>query len=195
MNAPTCRLLSIVLLGLAFVIPVRAANPELLNVSYDPTRELYQDVNRVFAAQWKQQTGQTLTIRDSHGGSGKQSRAVIDGLEADVVTLALAYDIDAIAKSTGKLEGKPWHWTAFTMTLTKGDFVVTSTSSVSDTKIHQVGTMRNKGQLVGNVTGDLTAFDCKHLDAKKAALATSVPAAPAPKASDTKAVPKPAPSK
>ena len=59
MNAPTCRLLSIVLLGLAFVIPVRAANPELLNVSYDPTRELYQDVNRAFAAQWKQQTGQT----------------------------------------------------------------------------------------------------------------------------------------
>jgi hypothetical protein len=95
------------------------------------------------------------------------------------------------AKGTGKLEGKPWHWTAFTMTLTKGDFVVTSTSSVSDTKIHQVGTMKNKGQLVGNVTGDLTAFDCKQLDAKKAALATSAPAAPAPKAPDTK----PAPSK
>ena len=109
MNAPTCRLLSVVLLGLAFAIPVRAANPELLNVSYDPTRELYQDVNRAFAAQWKQQTGQTLTIRDSHGGSGKQSRAVIDGLEADVVTLALAADIDSIA-TKGKL--LPVNWQA-----------------------------------------------------------------------------------
>ncbi|OHD70760.1 MAG: ABC transporter permease [Spirochaetes bacterium RBG_16_49_21] len=68
----------------------------LLNVSYDPTRELYQDFNKSFAAYWHKKSGQTVTIRQSHGGSGKQARSVIDGLEADVVTLALAYDIDAI---------------------------------------------------------------------------------------------------
>ncbi|MEP7042878.1 MAG: sulfate ABC transporter substrate-binding protein [Dokdonella sp.] len=72
------------------------ADTTLLNVSYDPTRELYREVNAAFAAQWKQQAGETLTINQSHGGSGKQGRAVIDGLEADVVTLALAYDIDAL---------------------------------------------------------------------------------------------------
>ena len=71
---------------------------EILNVSYDPTRELYEAVNASFQAYWKQKTGQTVTIKQSHGGSGKQGRAVIDGLEADVVTLALAYDIDAIAE-------------------------------------------------------------------------------------------------
>ena len=69
----------------------------LLNVSYDPTRELYKDVNAAFISYWKARTGQTLTINQSHGGSGKQARAVIDGLEADVVTLALAHDIDEIA--------------------------------------------------------------------------------------------------
>ena len=74
------------------------ADTELLNVSYDPTRELYQQLNEVFAKEWQAQTGETITIQQSHGGSGKQARAVIDGLEADVVTLALAYDIDAIAK-------------------------------------------------------------------------------------------------
>jgi sulfate transport system substrate-binding protein len=74
-----------------------AAPAQLLNVSYDPTRELYQDINAAFAKQWQGQTGQPVTIRQSHGGSGKQSRAVIDGLKADVVTLALAYDISAIA--------------------------------------------------------------------------------------------------
>jgi len=84
-----------------------AANHELLNVSYDPTRELYADVNQAFAAQWKQQTGETLTIRASHGGSGKQARSVIDGLEADVVTLALAADIDAISDK-GKLLPANW---------------------------------------------------------------------------------------
>ena len=84
-----------------------AASHELLNVSYDPTRELYADVNQAFAAQWKQQTGETLTLRASHGGSGKQARAVIDGLEADVVTLALAADIDAIADK-GKLLPANW---------------------------------------------------------------------------------------
>lgn len=71
---------------------------ELLNVSYDPTRELYQDFNQAFAKYWKDTKGQDVTIQQSHGGSGKQSRAVIDGLEADVVTLALAYDIDALNK-------------------------------------------------------------------------------------------------
>ncbi len=71
----------------------------LLNVSYDPTRELYAAENQAFAAQWQARTGQKVTIEQAHGGSGKQARAVIDGLEADVVTLALAYDIDAIAKT------------------------------------------------------------------------------------------------
>jgi sulfate/thiosulfate transport system substrate-binding protein len=75
-----------------------AANVTLLNVSYDPTRELYADFNRSFASYWKAKTGDNVTIKQSHGGSGKQARAVIDGLEADVATLALAYDIDAIAE-------------------------------------------------------------------------------------------------
>ncbi|HEX7926794.1 MAG TPA: sulfate ABC transporter substrate-binding protein [bacterium] len=70
----------------------------ILNVSYDPTRELYQEVNAAFSKQWQQQTGRPVKIEQSHGGSGKQARAVIDGLEADVVTLALAYDIDVIAE-------------------------------------------------------------------------------------------------
>ena len=84
-------------LGFAF------ADTTLLNVSYDPTRELYKDFNAAFAEKWKADTGETVTIQASHGGSGKQARAVIDGLEADVVTLALEADIDAIAKETGKI--------------------------------------------------------------------------------------------
>jgi sulfate transport system substrate-binding protein len=75
----------------------KAGSVELLNVSYDPTRELYKEVNAAFAAKWKAQTGQELAVKMSHGGSGKQSRSVIDGLGADVVTLALGYDVDAIA--------------------------------------------------------------------------------------------------
>jgi sulfate transport system substrate-binding protein len=75
----------------------QAADVTLLNVSYDPTRELYLDVNKAFAAKFKAQTGKTVEIKQSHGGSGKQARSVIDGLTADVVTLALAYDIDEIA--------------------------------------------------------------------------------------------------
>ncbi len=78
--------------------PAAAKKVELTNVSYDATRELYTDINKVFIAQWKAKTGQELVINQSHGGSGKQARAVIDGLEADVITLALANDIDAIAK-------------------------------------------------------------------------------------------------
>lgn len=79
------------------------ATRTLLNVSYDPTRELYNDYNQAFIAHWKQQTGESVDITQSHGGSGSQARAVIDGLQADVVTLALAYDIDAIAERTGKI--------------------------------------------------------------------------------------------
>ncbi len=78
-------------------LTARAADVTLLNVSYDPTRELYQQVNKAFADKYKAETGKTLEIKASHGGSGKQARSVIDGLDADVVTLALAYDIDAIA--------------------------------------------------------------------------------------------------
>ena len=84
-------------LGVAF------ADTTILNVSYDPTRELYKDFNAAFAEKWKTDTGETVTIQTSHGGSGKQARSVIDGLEADVVTLALEADIDAIAKETGKI--------------------------------------------------------------------------------------------
>lgn len=79
----------------------------LLNVSYDPTRELYEDENRAFAQHWKSRTGQDVTINPSHGGSGKQARAVIDGLPADVVTLALAYDVDALHRNGGLI---PAHW-------------------------------------------------------------------------------------
>jgi sulfate/thiosulfate-binding protein len=79
----------------------------LLNVSYDPTRELYEDFNQQFAAYWKGKTGQEVKVRQSHGGSGKQARSVIDGLQADVVTLALAYDIDQIAEKGGLL---PANW-------------------------------------------------------------------------------------
>lgn len=84
-----------------------AAPVTLLNVSYDPTRELYTEFNQQFAAFWKQQTGQDVTIEKSHGGAGKQARAVIDGLAADVVTLAIAYDIDEIARQTKKF---PLDW-------------------------------------------------------------------------------------
>ena len=104
-----------VLLALALMIFVLSlANPltawagvTLLNVSYDPTRELYQGINAAFAKHWKTKTGEQITIQQSHGGSGKQARAVIDGLEADVVTLALAYDIDAIAEKSGLIR-KNW---------------------------------------------------------------------------------------
>src|SRR5574344_2620042 len=80
---------------------------EILNVSYDPTRELYADYNKEFSKYWKSKTGQDVTIKQSHGGAGKQARAVIDGLNADVVTLALAYDIDAISEKT-KLFPENW---------------------------------------------------------------------------------------
>jgi sulfate transport system substrate-binding protein len=86
------------ILALGLASQAYAAEVSLLNVSYDPTRELYQDFNKSFAALWKSKSGDDLKIKQSHGGSGKQARAVIDGLAADVVTLALAYDIDEIAQ-------------------------------------------------------------------------------------------------
>jgi sulfate/thiosulfate transport system substrate-binding protein len=91
--------LAVVLTTAAAVSPAVANKVSILNVSYDPTRELYHDVNTAFAAVWKAKTGHDLTVQQSHGGSGKQARAVVEGLEADVVTLALAYDVDAIAVS------------------------------------------------------------------------------------------------
>jgi sulfate/thiosulfate transport system substrate-binding protein len=106
----TCTLIGAVLLAGVFLGACSNGNESevtLLNVSYDPTRELYEDVNSAFAAQWKQKTGQAVRISQSHGGSGRQARAIIDGLPADVVTLALAGDIDAIAEQ-GKL--LPLNW-------------------------------------------------------------------------------------
>src|SRR5688572_25268098 len=88
------------------ILNVSAKEIALLNVSYDPTRELYDEVNQLFAAEYHRKTGQEINLRQSHGGSGKQARSVIDGLQADVVTLALAYDIDAIAAR--KLIDKSW---------------------------------------------------------------------------------------
>ncbi len=103
------NLISAFLLGATLVFSgAQAAEPiELLNVSYDPTRELYEKYNTIFIKHWKEKTGQEVKINQSHGGSGKQARSVIDGLKADVVTLALAYDIDAIAEK-GKTIPSDW---------------------------------------------------------------------------------------
>jgi len=101
------RLLSSALLLTAVAAGAFCAQIKLLNVSYDPTRELYQNINAAFAKHWKAKTGDDVVINQSHGGSGKQARAVMDGLQADVVTLALAYDIDAIADKSGLL---PKNW-------------------------------------------------------------------------------------
>ncbi len=102
------KLVNVSLVTIALLLPAAArADVEILNVSYDPTRELYQEFNKVFADEWKAKTGETVTIQQSHGGSSKQARAVIDGLEADVVTLALSYDIDAIAEKA-RLLPKEW---------------------------------------------------------------------------------------
>ena len=95
------------LLAAAALTNALAKEVTLLNVSYDPTRELYNAVNKSFSERWKARTGDTVTVRQSHGGSGRQARAVIDGLDADVVTLALAYDIDAIAERSRQLP-KDW---------------------------------------------------------------------------------------
>ncbi|HWP18168.1 MAG TPA: sulfate ABC transporter substrate-binding protein [Burkholderiaceae bacterium] len=104
------RLLRRSLLAAAFAVASAGALAKditLLNVSYDPTRELYQEYNAAFAKHWKAKTGDNVVVKTSHGGSGKQARSVIDGLEADVVTLALAYDIDEIAER-GKLLAPDW---------------------------------------------------------------------------------------
>ncbi|MBI2980747.1 MAG: sulfate ABC transporter substrate-binding protein [Deltaproteobacteria bacterium] len=106
----------------ATIMSLQAAEITLLNVSYDPTRELYQEVNTAFSKYWKRKTGDNVTIQQSHGGSGKQARSVIDGLPADIVTLGLAYDIDAIADKSGFLprnwQGRlPHNSTPFTSTI------------------------------------------------------------------------------
>lgn len=102
------KLSNVLLLAAALALPFSAAaQVSLLNVSYDPTRELYREFDAAFKKYWKGKTGEEVTIKVSHGGSGKQARAVIDGLEADVVTLALAYDIDEIAEK-GKLLPADW---------------------------------------------------------------------------------------
>jgi sulfate/thiosulfate-binding protein len=102
------RLASLALAGLTLTGPAaHAADVTLLNVSYDPTRELYEDYNKAFSAYWEKKTGDKVTVKQSHGGSGKQARTVIDGLPADVVTLGLAGDIDAVA-TNGKLLPVNW---------------------------------------------------------------------------------------
>ncbi|MBB6181014.1 sulfate/thiosulfate-binding protein [Rhizobium flavum] len=98
-------------LGLSLTVGVftpTLAQTTLLNVSYDPTREFYEEYNALFIAHWQKQTGETVRIEQSHGGSGRQARGVIEGLEADVVTLALGSDIDAIAEHSGKIS-RDWH--------------------------------------------------------------------------------------
>jgi sulfate/thiosulfate transport system substrate-binding protein len=113
-------------LGTALLLGAPCGRPSadvvLMNVSYDPTRELYREINSAFAAQWRATTGQGVTVRMSHGGSGRQARAVIDGLQADVVTLALAYDISVIADRTGLLprdwqERLPYNSAPYTSTI------------------------------------------------------------------------------
>src|SRR5665213_1663582 len=94
-------------LALSLSAAAAFADTSLLNVSYDPTRELYKAINEAFAADWKAKTGEIVTINQSHGGSGKQARAVIDGLKADVLTLALAGDVDTIAAKS-KLLPQDW---------------------------------------------------------------------------------------
>lgn len=93
------RMTALTVLSLLALGQVQAAEVRLLNVSYDPTRELFQEYNNAFAKEWKAKTGDDVVVSQSHGGSGKQARAVVDGLEADVVSLALAYDVDAVAKA------------------------------------------------------------------------------------------------
>src|SRR5206468_167319 len=106
METSMLKRIMLALLGAALLAaPLRAATLELLNVSYDPTRELWRDVNAAFAPKYEKETGTTLAIKQSHGGSGTQARAVIDGLDADVVTLALWPDTDAIRKAGQISEG------------------------------------------------------------------------------------------
>ena len=105
--SPVRRLLLGFALGACLIGAAQAREVQLLNVSYDPTRELYEDYNKLFAAYWQKKTGDAVVVKQSHGGSGKQARSVIDGLQADVVTLGLAGDIDALV-SHGKLLPANW---------------------------------------------------------------------------------------
>ncbi len=107
MNTRLARWTAALVTGALLAVTAHAKDLELLNVSYDPTRELYQEFNAAFAKHWKEKSGQTVTVLQSHGGSGKQARSVIDGLAADVVTLALGYDIDALAQK-GRLVPPDW---------------------------------------------------------------------------------------
>lgn len=101
------KLIATIVVSALLIHPVMAAEVVLLNVSYDPTRELYQDFNIAFSKYWQAKTGDAVRVRQSHGGSGKQARAIIDGLEADVATLALAYDIDELGNKAGLI---PANW-------------------------------------------------------------------------------------
>jgi sulfate transport system substrate-binding protein len=114
-------ILPLILVAIA-ALPAGAKDVKLLNVSYDPTRELYEQYNKLFADYWNKKTGDDVDVAQSHGGSGKQALSVINGLEADVVTLALAYDIDSIGQKTGKLPANwqsllPDHSTPYTSTI------------------------------------------------------------------------------
>src|SRR6187431_3144919 len=100
------RRITLIATATVLVAATVSAQTQFLNVSYDPTRELYAAVNAAFTKYWKGKTGQDIRFRQSHGGSGSQARAVIDGLEADVITLALAYDVDAV--SNAGLIHKDW---------------------------------------------------------------------------------------
>ncbi|MCC6946832.1 MAG: sulfate ABC transporter substrate-binding protein [Bradyrhizobiaceae bacterium] len=97
------KLITGAFLAATLAVSAQAQDTTLLNVSYDPTRELYRAFNAAFVAHWKEKTGKTIAVRQSHGGSGAQARAVIDGLDADVVTLAMQSDVDAIVKNSGKI--------------------------------------------------------------------------------------------
>ncbi len=116
------RLILPLILATIAALPAGAKDVKLLNVSYDPTRELYEQYNKLFADYWNKKTGDDVDVSQSHGGSGKQALSVINGLEADVVTLALAYDIDSIGQKTGKLPANwqsllPDHSTPYTSTI------------------------------------------------------------------------------
>ena len=108
LNRFNSRLLAVLILAFAALLAARArAETVLLNVSYDPTRELFREFDRAFVEKWRAESGEELKILASHGGSGKQARAVIDGLDADVVTLALESDINAIVRKSGRI-GADW---------------------------------------------------------------------------------------
>lgn len=116
------KVIQIISFAVSILVASVSAETVLLNVSYDPTRELYQAINSAFAKQYEQKNGQKLTVKMSHGGSGKQARAVIDGLDADIVTLALAYDIDEIAQRSGFISQEwqkrlPYNSTPFSSTI------------------------------------------------------------------------------